>query len=275
MKVPTHTSYPARFTVAVALVVGALMLMGCGSSKRDKPATETTAAPEDVVVSDAAVATGFAELIPQAATTAQKVAAKAPDAKAAVTRMYDTWFTFEGTVRKKEQSLYLDLEDALVAIKAGQEQGDGTKALDGAATVASLAATYLEAHPGDGSSDETVPTVAAGPSRDVGVALNEWAIDVPATLDAGNTTFVMENTGKETHEFVIFRTDLAPGALQLDAEGGVDEKGPGVTLVDEKENIKPGTTAKLRVELTPGNYVFVCNLLNHYKDGMVKQVSVK
>ena len=39
--------------------------------------------------------------------------------EAMVAQMYDTWYEFEGTVRKQEKNLYLQMEDGLSAIKAG------------------------------------------------------------------------------------------------------------------------------------------------------------
>jgi len=73
---------------------------------------------------------------------------------------------------------------------------------------------------------------------------------------------------------VVFKTDLAPDALPLDEEGAVDEKGEGVEFMDERENIKPGDTVALTLDLPAGNYVVLCNLEDHYKQGMYKAVTV-
>jgi uncharacterized cupredoxin-like copper-binding protein len=85
---------------------------------------------------------------------------------------------------------------------------------------------------------------------------------------AGELTFDITNDAEQTHEFVIFKTDLAPDALPLNADGDVDEEGEGVEHIDEIEDITAGSTQSLTVTLDAANYVFICNLPGHYKQGM-------
>ena len=268
--------HPVR-TAGMALVIASLILAGCGSSASTGSAGSaspaTTGSASYAIVSNAEVATGFAALVPLAATAAAKVAVKGGDSEAAVNDMYTKWFEFEGTVRRNDESVYLDMEDALVSVKAGQKDNDAAKASKGAAALVTLTATYLAKFPADGAAAEVAPALGAS-IHTVLVGLNEWKIDIPDSISHGIVTLSLTNTGKETHEFVVFRTDLAVTDLPLDAEGGVDEKGKGVTLVDEHENLKPGTGANLKVDLPPGKYVFVCNMLGHFKHGMAKQVIV-
>jgi uncharacterized cupredoxin-like copper-binding protein len=110
-------------------------------------------------------------------------------------------------------------------------------------------------------------TASTGP---VGISLVEHKI-VPSNTKAkaGTVTFDIRNDGTETHEFLVVKSDLDPKALPLDEDGAVDEKGDGVEFIDERENIKPGGTAQLSVDLQPGSYVLLCNLENHYSMGMV------
>ncbi len=262
---------------AIALVAVSLIFTGCGSSaSKGSDASSgpaTTGGATYAVVSNAKVATGLAALVTLAATAAAKVAAKGGDSEAAVNDMYTKWFEFEGTVRQNDESVYLDMEDALVSVKAGQKDNDAAKASKGAAALVTLTATYLAKFPAGAAAASAAPALAAS-TQTVLVGLNEWKIDVPDTIAHGIVTLSLTNTGKETHEFVVFRTDLAVADLPLDSEGGVDEKGAGVKLVDEHENIKPGTGADLKVDLHPGKYVFVCNMLGHFKHGMAKQVIV-
>lgn len=93
---------------------------------------------------------------------------------------------------------------------------------------------------------------------------------VPAETSAaaGELTFDIKNDAQQTHEFVIFKTDLAPDSLPLDADGNVDEEGDGVEHIDEVEDITGGSTASLTVTLDAGSYVFICNLPGHYQQGM-------
>jgi uncharacterized cupredoxin-like copper-binding protein len=93
---------------------------------------------------------------------------------------------------------------------------------------------------------------------------------VPAETSAaaGELTFDIKNDAQQAHEFVIFKTDLAPDSLPLDADGNVDEEGDGVQHIDEVEDITGGSTKSLTVTLDAGNYVFICNLPGHYQQGM-------
>ena len=63
----------------------------------------------------------------------------------------------------------------------------------------------------------------------------------------------------------MLRTDLAPEELPVDS-GSIDEN--NIDLVDEAEDIAPGTLTHLTVDLTPGRYVLVCNIAGHYSAGM-------
>ena len=72
---------------------------------------------------------------------------------------------------------------------------------------------------------------------------------------AQSITLEAVNEGKEVHELVLFKTDLAPADLPVDEEGAVDERGAGLELIDEVEDVKPGETKSFVVDLKPGKYV--------------------
>jgi uncharacterized cupredoxin-like copper-binding protein len=74
------------------------------------------------------------------------------------------------------------------------------------------------------------------------------------------------------HELVIIRTSEAPDALPV--ESGVIPEDQ-VDLVDEAEDIAPGTTTTLDVNLEVGSYVLVCNLPAHYAAGMHTTFTVR
>ena len=81
----------------------------------------------------------------------------------------------------------------------------------------------------------------------------------------------MRNDGPSTHEFVVFKTDLAEDDLPTTKENGaviVDEDGGGLTLIDEVEDIASGDSQDLTVKLDAGKYVLICNLPTHYQLGM-------
>jgi uncharacterized cupredoxin-like copper-binding protein len=115
-----------------------------------------------------------------------------------------------------------------------------------------------------------------GDGNDVGTTLSNFKIALDKTsMKTGQITFKIKNDGPSTHEFVVFKTDLAPDALPTTtADNGatiVDEKGTGVEAIDEKEDIPSGSATSLTVNLAPGSYVLICNIEDdggHYVNGM-------
>jgi uncharacterized cupredoxin-like copper-binding protein len=104
----------------------------------------------------------------------------------------------------------------------------------------------------------------AGPGT--GATLKDFSIALEAvSAPAGSTTFDIANDGPSTHEFEVIRTDLAVDALPVSsAQVNVDS----LNLIDEVEGTAPGTLTHLTVDLTPGNYVLICNVAGHYQAGM-------
>jgi uncharacterized cupredoxin-like copper-binding protein len=125
---------------------------------------------------------------------------------------------------------------------------------------------------------------AASPSpTNVSVDLIEFAV-APSTTSApaGKITFAVTNKGpKDTHEFVVVKTDLDPLALPTDATGAVVEDSPGLTVSGEVEDLAVGATENLTVDLAAGKYVLICNIYDetekeaHYKLGMVVAFTVR
>lgn len=103
----------------------------------------------------------------------------------------------------------------------------------------------------------------------IDVTVSDFKVEPAETsAAAGELTFDITNDAEQTHEFVIFKTDLAPDALPVGDDGDVDEEGEGVEHIDEIEDITGGSTQSLTVSLDAGNYVFICNLPGHYDQGM-------
>lgn len=110
----------------------------------------------------------------------------------------------------------------------------------------------------------------------VNVTLSEWAVQRDkAELPAGSITFEVTNIGPaDIHEFVVVRTDLAPGSLPVDSTGAVDEGGGGMEVMGEIEDIEVGDSAELTLDLAAGKYVLICNIYSeeeneaHYHEGM-------
>ena len=227
--------------VACLLAVAALAVSGCGGgSKSTSDATDTTGAGSTyAIVPESDVTAGLAKIKTLAAETP-------PDTDA----IYATWFTFEGTARARDKNLYLDLEDALANLKSAKDAA-AAKGLDTAIDA------YLAAHPGDGT-EAPITSVALKVQHTVAVRFDDYEFSLPSPLKAGVTKFEVSNRTKHnaTHEMIIFRTDLGPRALPVDAKGKIDEKGAGVTLITEIENVKPDAAGELVVDLPTGSYVF-------------------
>jgi uncharacterized cupredoxin-like copper-binding protein len=125
------------------------------------------------------------------------------------------------------------------------------------------------------SAGDSAPASAATGS--IKVTLTEWAV-IPdkASATAGNVTFEVTNAGPQfKHEFVIIKTDLDPADLPADSTGKVDEAGAGIQFIGEVEELEIGATQTASFDLTAGNYVLVCNIVeaaggheSHYTQGM-------
>ena len=108
----------------------------------------------------------------------------------------------------------------------------------------------------------------------VTVSLGEYFVkpDVSSTK-AGNVKFEVTNDGKMEHEFVVIKTDTAPGDLPL-ADGNVDEEAAG-EVPGEIPSVMPGATEELTLSLDAGKYVLICNLPGHYAAGQYVGFTVK
>lgn len=107
-------------------------------------------------------------------------------------------------------------------------------------------------------------------SQKVAVKANEFNL-VPAVQGAraGEVTFVVKNTGKLVHEFVVVKTGRPAGNLLKGDEA--DETG----AVGEIGELKPGATKKLKLKLAKGHYALLCNIMGHYKAGQFADFYVR
>jgi uncharacterized cupredoxin-like copper-binding protein len=106
----------------------------------------------------------------------------------------------------------------------------------------------------------------SGPIVDASV--EDFAIHAQSTLAAdGQVTFRIYNKGPATHEFVVVRTDLPSGKLPIGSDGtSADEE--AFEVLGEVSDVAAWETEPLTLSLTPGRYVFFCNLEGHYLGGM-------
>lgn len=116
------------------------------------------------------------------------------------------------------------------------------------------------------------PSAAAPATTTVKVTLQEFAVIPDVTsVPAGTVTFIATNTGPDdVHELVVIKSDLAIGDLPVDADGMVTEGADGVALIGEVEDIPINATKEVALELEPGKYVLICNILQTEPDGSLE-----
>jgi uncharacterized cupredoxin-like copper-binding protein len=135
------------------------------------------------------------------------------------------------------------------------------------------AGSTVSAAPSSSSSTAGAPTpsAVAGPPT---IVLTEWKVAVATTMKAGKMTFKITNGGAMVHELLVFKSDLAPAAYPTNKAGGINEEGAAIKLLSDGDNLDPGASQTRTVELTPGKYLFVCNLPGHFRAGMFTVVTV-
>ena len=112
----------------------------------------------------------------------------------------------------------------------------------------------------DGTQAQPTPTPVE-PASTIDVTLQEWAVlPSPSVGAAGDVTFDVSNAGEREHEFVVIRTDLDHGELPTLEDGSVDEE--AVDIVGEVEELDPGATGSVSLDLETGNYALMCNLVH-------------
>ncbi|MBI4631827.1 MAG: cupredoxin domain-containing protein [Chloroflexi bacterium] len=96
-----------------------------------------------------------------------------------------------------------------------------------------------------------------------------------ASAKAGDITFNIKNGSTDLiHEIVLIKSDLAIDKLPLRADGSgrVDET--KVDIKGAKEDIPPGKSETLTVNLAAGRYYLVCNVDDHYAKKMYIEFTV-
>jgi uncharacterized cupredoxin-like copper-binding protein len=95
-----------------------------------------------------------------------------------------------------------------------------------------------------------------GPTE-ITVVATEYSFEVSETPQAGETTFVLENVGKEPHNFGLVRISGNKSVEELlrlprkQADRFIEEEVGDVSA-------KPGRTRRLTVELARGRYGYAC-----------------
>lgn len=150
---------------------------------------------------------------------------------------------------------------------SGAERGNIMERLMTSAAVTAALAVALA---GCGDDDDA----AGSGGATVEVTLEDFDIALSdTTVPAGPVTMEVQNDGPSVHEFVVFETDLAPD--ELPTENGDVAESDDFAPVDEIEDIEPGASPALSLDLEPGHYVAICNLPGHYRQGMASEFTVE
>jgi plastocyanin len=98
---------------------------------------------------------------------------------------------------------------------------------------------------------------ASGNVQEVAVTLKEWAIEPKAIeVSAGRVRFTVQNTGQFAHNM----------SFQIEGEG----------TVAKTRNFKSAEGPQvLEVDLKPGTYKMLCDIIGHPEQGMVGTLTVK
>ena len=137
---------------------------------------------------------------------------------------------------------------------------------------------------GSGGGIQVTTTVASGTTVNVvvsdtkGLGGKMTVVATPASVKAGDVTFVVKNTGTIDHEVIVLKTTVPYNKIPVADTG--DPPAPvttGANKVDETNNIgetgnpnlKPGESRSFTIKnMTAGTYALVCNIAQHYAKGM-------
>ena len=97
----------------------------------------------------------------------------------------------------------------------------------------------------------------------------------------GTVSFLVTNGGGIKHEMVILPLPASQrvGTRPIGGNAKVDEAGSlgeasNTNGKDAGEGVLPGASSWTTLTLAPGQYELVCNLTNHYSDGMYTRMTV-
>jgi uncharacterized cupredoxin-like copper-binding protein len=110
------------------------------------------------------------------------------------------------------------------------------------------------------------PAENAPTDSQVVAELSDYKITVSVpSVKAGKIKVGVRNLAAMEHSFEVLKTDLAPDKLPTDAAAA---KAKEDGKVGEIRSIPAGKSAAVTLDLTPGKYVFICNVAGHYQLGM-------
>ncbi len=157
---------------------------------------------------------------------------------------------------------------ALIARDAPDPAGGGASA-GPACTAPALPGTTVAVEVGD-----------RGPMGMGQAPMRAYLVASPATVPAGQVSFVVSNTGAEVHELVVLPLPAdGAGTRPVGTDGRIDEsqrlgEASRSCGAGSGAGIDPGSTGWTTLTLAPGRYELVCNRPWHYAAGMVDALTV-
>lgn len=120
--------------------------------------------------------------------------------------------------------------------------------------------------------EDAAPAPPVGDGEGVAVLMTEWDMETEATIAAGTITFQVRNDGAVAHEFAVVRSDLPADGLPID--GAVADE-TGLEVLGRIPEFGAGSSQAITLDLTPGNYLLICNVPAHYTLGMATAITVE
>jgi hypothetical protein len=131
---------------------------------------------------------------------------------------------------------------------------------------------------GDDDDGDTSSTAAdAASAENVTVTADEYSFDLSATPTADTTEFTFDNQGEDPHALVFAR--INEGFTLDEAYKLEGKKGSAELLVETDAGPGQTSTAKVKGEIEPGNYVLLCPLQTkgkpHYQLGQLSEFDIE
>jgi uncharacterized cupredoxin-like copper-binding protein len=111
----------------------------------------------------------------------------------------------------------------------------------------------------------------------VQVTLADFSVSVAQSeLPYGDVTFAITNNGPTTHELEVFSVPDGVDADKLPVVKFLAlAASSGLEIIDEQEFLQAGSTSDLTVSLAPARYALLCNMPNHYGQGMHTTITIR
>ena len=112
-----------------------------------------------------------------------------------------------------------------------------------------------------------VPALAATTVKE---KLTNFKIAGGSTAKAGSVTFRVTNAVANPHELIVIKTGIKASKLKTNSSGRAI-----VTKKAGEVDVAGNTVRSLKLNLKKGHYALICNIGNHYEQGMRKDFTVK